>query len=268
MDASVGFRLHPDRLRHGNQPLLPWWLAQVRAREKRDKVRLLDVVDVHYYPQGTNIGVGTRGGIDPATSARRLRAPRSLWDPTYVDESWIGEPIRLVPRLREWVNENAPGLRIQIGEWNMGAEQHITGGLAVAETLGRFAQEDVFAAFYWDYPPADSPAAWAFRAFRNFDGKGGRFLDEWVPSSSGDPLLSAFVSRDRAAPGHLVIVLLDLDPSAGRETTLDLARCGQVTSERGFVYEAGAAGFLPQERGARAQPPYSMRVLDLQLSKP
>ena len=32
------------------------------------------------------------------------------------------------------------------------------------------------AAFYWDYPPDGSPAFWAFRAFRDFDSRGARFL--------------------------------------------------------------------------------------------
>ena len=28
-------------------------------------------------------------GNDPATNALRLRSTRALWDPSYVDESWI-----------------------------------------------------------------------------------------------------------------------------------------------------------------------------------
>ena len=53
----------------------------------------------------------------------------------------------------------------------------MSGALATAEALGRFAQFGVTSAFYWTYPPENSPAMWAFRAYRNFDGKGGHFLD-------------------------------------------------------------------------------------------
>src|SRR6185436_17484441 len=156
---------------HGGTPLLPWWLRETLTHEKRTGVRLIDVVDVHFYPQGRGIGVGVAGETDRDTAARRIRATRSLWDPSYEDESWIGEKMRLLPRLRAWIDENHPGLGISIGEWNFGAERHMSGGLATAEALGRFGEQGVASAFYWDYPDRDSPAYWAFRAFRNFDGR-------------------------------------------------------------------------------------------------
>ena len=65
--------------------------------------------------------------------ALRIRSVRALWDPAYRDESWIGEPVRLIPRLRDWIAKNAPGVRISIGEYNFGAEKHMSGGLAVAD---------------------------------------------------------------------------------------------------------------------------------------
>ena len=88
---------HPDRDRHGGEPLLPWWLGQVAAHEKSSGQRLLDAVDVHFYPQGEGMGLGKSGGTDPDTAARRIRSVRALWDPDYRDESWIGEPVDLDP---------------------------------------------------------------------------------------------------------------------------------------------------------------------------
>lgn len=49
--------------------------------------------------------------------------------------------------------------------------------MALAEALGRFGQGGVLSAFYWTYPVKWFAAFWAFRAFRNFDGAGGRFLN-------------------------------------------------------------------------------------------
>src|SRR5204862_211320 len=104
----------PDRRAHGNVPLLPWWLFQMRAHERKTGLKLLDMLDVHYYPAGQGIGVGTGGATDRATNALRIRSTRSLWDPTYVDESWIGDTVELIPRLRRWVAANAPGIGISI----------------------------------------------------------------------------------------------------------------------------------------------------------
>ena len=52
---------------------------------------------------------------------------------------------------------------------------HMSGGLAIAEALGRFGQQGLTSAFYWSKVPYNSPGFHAFRAYRNFDGKGARF---------------------------------------------------------------------------------------------
>jgi hypothetical protein len=95
--------------------------------------------------------------------------------------------VELIPRMQKLIAENYPGRGVMIGEYNFGAEQHMSGGLAVAEALGRFAQGGVRAAFYWTYPPDRSPAFWAFRAYRNFDGAGGHFLEESLPTRPAPP---------------------------------------------------------------------------------
>ena len=64
-------------------------------------------------------------------------------------EAWIDEKIRLLPRLREWVRDNHPGLKISIGEWSFGGDNDISGAVATAEALGRFGQQGLDAAFYW-----------------------------------------------------------------------------------------------------------------------
>lgn len=269
-DAVRGYALHADRRAHGNVPLLPWWLRKVHEHEQETGVRLIDVLDVHFYPQ-SDVGIATGGGTDAATAARRIRSTRALWDPGYVDESWINEPVRLIPRLQEWIAENDPGLRLSIGEYNFGAEGHMSGGLALAEALGRFGQNGVGSAFYWVAPPAGSPAFYAFRAYRNFDGKGGRFLDRSVPARSDSPLASIFASRD-VTGRHLVALALNLDPEAGVDASIDLASCGRVKMRRVFSYQGTPAGFAgaPAQAGSPLRerlPPYSMTVLDMVLEQ-
>lgn len=242
-DAAAGFQKKPDRLAHGDTELIPWYLKKLKEHEDQHHEVLLDLVDVHFYPQGEGIGVGKEGATDPKTNERRLRATRALWDPTYVDESWIGEPVRLLPRMHEWIDQNYPGRGIQIGEWSYGSEEHVTGGLAVAETLGRFADNGVTSAFYWTYPAPGSAAYWAFRAFRNFDGKGARFLDDLVPATS-DAGLSIWASKDPAS-GKVVVIALNFDLKASKSLELTLDQCGAPKSVRGFVYAGGKTGLAP-----------------------
>ncbi|MEO7330190.1 MAG: glycoside hydrolase family 44 protein [Minicystis sp.] len=260
---------HPDRDRHGGTPLLPWWLGEIAAHEARTGAHLLDLVDVHFYPQGKGIGVGTAGDTDLDTAARRIRSTRALWDPGYRDESWIAEEVKLIPRLESWIAERHPGLRISIGEYNFGAEGHMSGGLAVAEALGRFGVQGVSSAFYWDYPPRNTPAFWAFRAYRNFDGAGARFLDDSLPAASSDGRVSLFASWSQA-DNHLVAILLALDPTVPFEARMEASSCGRISSKRRFIYTAGSPSLVEATSGddvlSTLLPPYSMTVLDLRFA--
>ena len=266
LDAAAGFRVKPDRRQHQDVPLLAWYPRQLREHERRTGERLLDVVDVHFYPMAEGVG-GAEGGVAPAIAAKRIRSTRALWDPSYRDESWIDEPVRLLPRLKEWIGENYPGRGISIGEWNFGAETHMSGGLAAAEALGRFGEAGIHSAFYWTYPPPGSPAAHAFLAFRNYDGRGGRFLDFSI-GTRADPGTSFFASRDEAGTS-IVAVALNFDPEAPADVTFSLGSCGQPETVRSYSYD-GRSGFVPSpplspstSEFRRVLPPYSINVLQI-----
>jgi len=269
-DAAAGFRHHPDRTAHGGEPFLPWLLGRLREHAQKTGERVLDVVDVHFYLQGKGMGINVRGATDPETSARRIRATRALWDETYVDESWIAEPIALIPRLRRWIAENYPGRGIVIGEYNFGAERHPSGGLALAEALGRFGELGIDGAFYWSYPAEGSHAFWAFRAYRDFDGKGGRFQDFHVPARAPEGT-SLFASRNEAGT-RLVAVALNLDPERTAKATIDLGSCGRVERVRAFLLDRSGGGLAEVPAGTvtggtllRELPPWSILVLDVGL---
>jgi hypothetical protein len=259
-DAAAGFRNKPDRLAHGDVPLLAWYLQKLAEHEKKTGHRLLDVVDLHYYPQAKGVfSNGGGGDADAETSAKRLRATRSWWDPSYVDESWIKEPVYLIPRLKQLIAENYPGRGISIGEWNFGAENHISGGLALAETLGRFAEGGIHSAYYWTRPKDGSPAAWAFRAYRNYDGKGSSFLERYVPSDAPAGT-SLFASRD-AKGKKMVVVALNLEKDTTANLQVDIASCGAVTAMKTFTYDGAPEGLVE----APSSTPDGKKALSAQL---
>jgi hypothetical protein len=264
-DVAKGINLRPDRFAHGDMPLLPWYLKQLREYEQKTGIKILDVLDVHFYPQADKV-YGTAS--DSASASLRLRSTRSLWDPSYKDESWINDTIRLIPRLKEWVAKNYPGLKISIGEYNFGGEQHISGALALAEVLGRFGTEGVDYAFYWFMPPKNSPAAWAFRTYRDFDGKGGHFLSRSMKTlmTTG---VSLFASRDESGQ-HLVLVALNFDPKTARNAKIALNGCAPIATRKKFVYFAGAEALIEDSEKAGGEidetlTPYSINVFDIML---
>jgi hypothetical protein len=268
----AGHAVKADRLAHGNTPLVEWYLKKLREHEQKTHARLLDVLDLHYYPQGPDVYGGGNGGVDRKTQLLRLRSTRSLWDSGYVDESWIKDTVRLLPRMREWVDKNYPGRGISIGEWNFGGEKDITGALATAEVLGRFAQFGVTSAFYWTSPPAGSASSFGFLAYRDFDGRGGHFLDWFLPTQSVDNL-SLFASRDTEGK-HLVIVALNMGPDTPLLVNVDFSSCGSVASYQAYVYSRGASGFTASNLSSgpiaaveRPFPPWSVTVLDVRLNE-
>ena len=145
----------------------------------------------------------------------------------------------------------------------------MSGAIAVAETLGRFAEYGVTSAFYWTYPPADSPLLAAYRAYRNFDGKGGRFEDRFVQSASSSDL-SMFVSRD-AHREHYVIIAINLRQDSVANTTVELSGCAEPTSSSLLSYSGSGQNFAAQpvhQNGVRLTlvlPPYSISVLELRM---
>jgi hypothetical protein len=265
-DVAAGIDRAPDRHAHGDVPLVAWYLKKLREYESSKGTKLLDVFDLHFYPQGRD--VFSSGGVDANTAALRLRSTRALWDIAYPDESWINDAVRLIPRMKEWVRDNNPGLSISIGEYNFGAEQHMSGALALADALGRFGTEGIPYAFYWTFPPKNSPAFWAFRAFRNYDGAGAHFLDRSTPARMTSDI-SLYASRDESGK-RMVIVTLNKDPVKAARAKITLDGCGGVVSRRKFTYGPHTDSIADEGTKTASDlsellPPYSINVFDVTL---
>lgn len=268
---SEGNFAKADRKAHGDVPLIEFYLRKLREHEEKTGTRILDVVDLHYYPESEDKAAPTEEEKD----ARRIRSTRSLWDPDYVDESWIHEKIRFLPRVKEWIAKNYPGRGVSVGEWNFGGDVRTSGGLATAEALGRFGQYGATSAFYWTFPPPGSPTMLAFVAYRNFDGKGGRFLDWSLPTTvPARALASLFASRDDEGK-HIVLVALNLSPSRPLSARIDVSSCGELATRQVYTLGPGMRALTPGPSASgpaptieQPLPAYSITVIDIHLATP
>lgn len=260
--GSDNYSTHADRRAHGDQPFLPWWLAQIAKHDRNSGTRSLDYLDVHYYPQAGDVD---SDASDPATQALRIRSTRSLDDPNYTDESWIAEPVDLIPRLKGWIAANYPGTKLAITEYRWGGEKDASGGVALAVALGTFGRDGVDLASYWEYPPVDSPAGAAFRLYRNYDGHGATFGDRSLPCTSSAAPIAVFGSR-HSDTGEIDLVLLSEDSSRSATVSLDLGLASTKSLDR-FQVAAGSsriAQLSPVGSGdAITLPPYSLTLLRL-----
>lgn len=209
--GSSDFQNPVDRKIHGNIPFYQWFLREVKKNDDIVGYRTLDILDVHYFPQD---GVYSNN-TDAITLEKRLRSTRSLWDPTYTEESWQkdtegGQYLRLIPRLKEWINKYYPGTKLGITEWNWGASNHISGGLAIADVLGIYGREDLYLANYYGSPANLSPGYWAWRMYRNYDGKLSGFGNVSVKAQVNSvdiDKISVYASKDTATKELKVMLI-------------------------------------------------------------
>jgi hypothetical protein len=205
-----GFTTLQDAPDRAGRDFLDVYLAEMAAAEKKAGKRLVDVLDVHFYPEARGAKVRVmEDDATPEVAAARVQSPRSLWDPTYKESSWIPGPIRLLPRLREKIDKAYPGTKLALTEYYYGGGGDISGALAQADVLGIYGREGVFAAALWHLGRTDDRfITAAFAMFRNFDGEGGAFGESGLEVSGGDPAkASLYASVD--AKGRKVFVAIN-----------------------------------------------------------
>ena len=242
--AAYGYSVLPDRRSHGNADYLPWLLGQLRQQEIASGRRLLDVFTVHYYPQGGEFS----NDVSSAMQDRRNRSTRSLWDPNYLDETWINNRVRLIPRLKEWVSASYPGTSIGITEYNWGAENHINGATAQADVLGIFGREGLDMAARWTTPAATSPTYKAMKMYRNYDGNKSTFGETSVAAAVPNPDVVAAFAAQRTSDQAVTVMVVNKQLSGSTPATINVANfqhCGkagvwQLTSTNAIVRLADA----------------------------
>jgi glycosyl hydrolase family 44 len=258
------WRIAPDPPDGSDADFLTWFLTKVREHDEATGRRTLDVVDVHFYPQSEVFNDET----DDETNARRLRSTRALWDPSYVDESWINDTIALVPRLRAIIGRSYPDTPLAVTEWNFGADGTMNGALAIADVLGIYGREGVYAAAYWRSPDVGSPGYYAFTMHGNYDGRGSAFEGAVVPTKEDDNLLSTYAAVDEDT-GLLRVMLLNEDPEEPRDVRLDVAGRPILDTARRWTYDGSHLDRIVADQvdatGSIELAPYSITVLELDL---
>ena len=217
--STHGWSSLPDRNNHGGADYLPWLLDQLRQTNTTTGKRLLDVFTVHYYPQGGEFS----DDVSSAMQLRRNRSTRSLWDPGYVDETWINDRVQLIRRVKNWVNTFYPGTQTGITEYNWGAENHINGATAQADILGIFGREGLDMAARWTTPASSTPTYKAMKMYRNYDGNKSTFGDTSVAATMSNPDTVAAFAAQRSADAVLTVMVISKYLSGNTPATINLA---------------------------------------------
>lgn len=246
-----GYRTLQDAPDRAGRDFHEFFLAAMKQAETTGGRRLVDALDIHWYPEAQSTGGIriTEGQTDADSVTARVQAPRSLWDPTYTEKSWITQwstngPIKMLTRVNEDINQFYPGTKLTVTEYNYGASQHISGGIAQADALGIFGREGVYAAAWWDLTSGSDPfVQGAFDMYRNYDGAGAQFASTGVAASTNNIANSAlYASIDPTDPNRMTIIAIN------RSATAQSAAL-RVTHDKPFslaeVYQLTSASAQP-----------------------
>jgi hypothetical protein len=232
---------------NGNNWFTDKYLTALKTASAAFGKPLVDVYDFHWYPEATD-SAGAR--VTTLTSATLnddqvqaiVQSPRSLWDKTYKEKSWItkdvlGQPIDLLHRLQTRIDAENPGMRLALTEYDNGGGQHIAGTIAQADNLGVFGAHDLFAANLW-LLSSKAPYTFAgFRAFRDFDGAHHHFGDTSVAANSSNVAnVAVYVSTDSARAGRVVMVAINRS-SSEQVTAIN----GQPLTGQAHLFQMSAA---------------------------
>ncbi len=172
---------------------IDYFLDEMKKASDKAGMRLMDVLDIHWYSEAVgDHRINAKGATTVNDRKARLQAPRSLWDSTYAENSWISKwqtpkrpvtnpgdpvpgPILLLPHLFASIRKYFPDTKLSITEYNYGEADSITGGIAAADFLGILGRDGVYASNFWQLDEKPTYVASAFRLFRNFDGKHSAF---------------------------------------------------------------------------------------------
>lgn len=228
-----------------------YYLDRMRQAEQKHGRRLLDVFDVHWYPEAE----GDRRIVDPeATSSAdveaRLQAPRTLWDSTYTEDSWIAdccsEYLPILHRLRQALDTYYPGTALAITEYDYGAKDAVSGGLAQVDVLGAFGRYGVDIATLWGIGSEDDYASAAFALYRNYDGQGSTYGNTavWARTSDREGT-SVYASIEDDDPSILHVVLINKHQEGAVDVQFEIESSATYTSGEVWSFDAESAAITP-----------------------
>ena len=191
----------------GYNDFIEYYLDKMQDAEITYGRRLVDMISLHYYSEARGGGTGDQCRVTmweadpcnlPATAAReRMLAPRTLWENNYYERGWIGDwnksRVPLLPKVINAINTYYPGTKIAFTEHNMGGGEHVSGGIALADTLGIFTEYDIYLATYWPSHDGDYTSA-GFKIFRNYDGANSTYGDTNVEADSDTSTMTVYSS--------------------------------------------------------------------------
>ena len=225
---------------------IDYYLDEMKKASTSEGRRLLDVLDLHWYPDV----LGDHGITSPdATTMNdfiaRVQAPRTLWDPDYIENSWITKYYRsylpLIPAVLKSINDYYPGTKLAFTEFSYGGENDISGAIAIDDVLGIFAKYGIYLATYWQLSSNAQYISEAYKMYRNYDGSNSTFGDYYVPSRTEDDSLTSVYASVKSWTDEIHIIAINKSYADAITGDFSVNCPKQIVSGHVWELDGGAA---------------------------
>ncbi len=191
---------------------LDCYLDQMRQAEEQYGMRLLDVLDIHYYSESARI-----------SDQDRVQSVRTLYEEGFSENSWIGqwcmENVPILDTVLTSIETYYPGTKLAITEYNFGGDNE-SATIAMTEALGCFAEKGVYFASIWG---GNGYQFAGINLYTNYDKKGGAFGDLLVPAKTDDvSLCSAYAAVSSADKNVVTISMTNKSETQPLEATIHM----------------------------------------------
>lgn len=191
-------------------------------------VKLLDLLDIHCYPEAQWDASRLTAEADVTL---RMRLTRELWDGGHFAEGWDAKPMRYLGWLNELSARHAPWLRLSCTEWNYQGDikddNDVTGAVVSLDALGVYAQQGLALSAKWEGPAKGTVLEYAlFRFLHDYDGRGGSVVGAAYVNVTTDTTLlgaHAFSSATGSAKAFQLL-LISKQPTGSMTVTAHLPR--------------------------------------------
>jgi len=253
--AYLNFQSAPDWTTVSKNKNYSWFIDYYLDRMKQAESdnggkRLLDVLDLHWYPEAIGDNRITNSNATTAKdNAARIQAPRTLWDKKYVENSWIAQSFKsylpLIPKILASINSFYPGTKLGFTEITYGGPDHISGAIAMADVLGIFAKYGVYCSNQWPLSNTSPYTAAAYRIYRNYDGSKSTFGDYYISSITSDSVNTSVYGSIKNGSNEIHVIAIN--KSLTKSIAANFSFTTDRTIQSGRVWAVDSSSSLPRE---------------------
>lgn len=204
---------------------LDCYLDAMKKASDEAGVRLLDVLDIHYYSESCRNG-----------TADRLQSVRTLYEKGFVENSWIGqwctENIPILPTVQASIDKYFPGTKLAITEYNFEGEDEPSGAIAQAEALGCYADANVYFASLWG---GSGYILSGLNLYTNYDGKGSAFGETLMPTATEDVSKSSAYAAKNSDASMITVMVTNKSLTDSEHAVITLSGAAK-TYKKAAVY--------------------------------